>query len=510
MPPPVLRAAGIGKRFGQSTALHEVDFSIEAGEVVALMGANGAGKSTFVKILSGVYRADRGKLTLSDAPYLPTSPHDAVRNGVVTVHQAIADAVVPTLSVADNLLLDTLCDAGAPWFYPANARRAAADERAARVELTVDLDLPLGSLPLAAQQRVTIARALAAQPKLLILDEPTASLSAHDAERLFDLIERLRDEGVAILLVSHRQGDLRRMADRVAIMRDGRIVGELRRPIDFDAALKTMLGRTVQSVPSRSDPLSDRGLAVETDGRGTAALAIRGMRLRTDSASFDLDVHRGEIVAITGPIGSGKSRLARTLFGLVPILEGSVALDGARWKPRSPADAIRAGVFMLGEDRRRTSLFPDSVPFGTVAGTIGFPFLRRWFGGGIVRPRREQEAALEAIERFGIRCRGPSDRPSRLSGGNQQKVALARWHAEPARVLLLDEPFQGVDAGARADIVELLRREAPSRATLVFVSDLEEALEVADRIVHFDRGAPELSSVRQAHTAAASDPVSFL
>jgi simple sugar transport system ATP-binding protein len=299
------------------------------------------------------------------------------------------------------------------------------------------------------------------------------------------------------------------MADRVAVMRDGRIVGELRRPIDFDAALKTMLGRAPQSVPSRTDPLSDKGVGIETDGRGTAALAIRGMRLGTDSASFDLDVHRGEIVAIAGPIGSGKSRLARTLFGLVPILEGSVTLDGARWKPRSPADAIRAGVFMLGEDRRRTSLFPDSVPFATVAGTIGFPFLRRWFRGGIVRPRREQEAALEAIERFGIRCRGPSDRPSRLSGGNQQKVALARWHAEPARVLLLDEPFQGVDAGARADIVELLRREAPSRATLVFVSDLEEALEVADRIVHFDRGAPELSSIRPAHTAVASGPVSF-
>ena len=509
MPPPVLRAAGIGKRFGQSTALHEVDLSIEAGEVMALMGANGAGKSTLVKILSGVYRADRGTLTLSGAPYLPSSPHDAVRNGVVTVHQAIADAVVPTLSVADNLLLDTLCDAHAPWFYPAKARRAAADQRAARVELAVDLDLPLGSLPLAAQQRVTIARALAAQPKLLILDEPTASLSADDARRLFDLIERLRDEGVAILLVSHRQADLRRMADRVAVMRDGRIVGELRRPIDFDAALKTMLGRALQSVPSRSDPLSDRGSAIETDGRGTAALAIRGMRLRTDSASFDLDVHRGEIVAITGSIGSGKSRLARTLFGLVPILEGRVALDGVRWKPRSPADAIRAGVFMLGEDRRRTSLFPDSVPFATVAGTIGFPFLGRWFKGGIVRPRRERQAALEAIERFGIRCRSPSDWPSRLSGGNQQKVALARWHAEPARVLLLDEPFQGVDAGARADIVELLRREAPARATLVFVSDIEEALEVADRIVHFDRGAPERSTVQLAHAARGSKPIPF-
>ena len=343
---------------------------------------------------------------------------------------------------------------------------------------------------------MTIARALAAQPKLLILDEPTASLSALDAEHLFDLIEQLRAEGVAILLVSHRQGDLRRMADRVVVMRDGRIVGALKRPIDFDAALETMLGRPLQTARAaqvQCEAPAEADTAIGTRRRGAPALAIRGLRLRADSAPFDLDVHRGEIVAITGPLGSGKSRFARTLFGLSRPLEGSVTLDGARWQPRSPSEAIRSGVFMLGEDRRRTSLFPDSVPFATIAGTIGFPFLRRWFKSGIVHSRLERQAALEAIERFGIRCRGPADRSGRLSGGNQQKVALARWHAEPARVLLLDEPFQGVDAGARADIVELLRRHAHSRATLVFVSDLEEALEVADRIVHFDRGAPDAS-----------------
>ncbi|WP_118183031.1 sugar ABC transporter ATP-binding protein [Paraburkholderia phosphatilytica] len=491
MSSPVLHAAGIGKRFGSSIALDRVDLSIEAGEVVALMGANGAGKSTLVKIFSGVYRADHGGLTLTGKPYVPQSPHDAVQRGIATVHQAIADAVVPTLSVADNLLLDQFCDRQSRWFVPARVRRREAAQRAARVGLDVDLDVPLASLPLAAQQRVTIARALATRPALLILDEPTASLSAAEAERLFELIGRLRGEGVATLLVSHRHGDLRRVADRVVVMRDGRIVAQMPKPIDFDAALEAMLGRPLH------DARAQTGAGTPTDDSNgdTAqpALSVRGLRLRTDSAPFDIDVRRGEIVAIAGPIGSGKSRFARTLFGVSKALAGTVTLDGARWQPRSPADAIRAGVFMLSEDRRRTSLFPDSVPFATIAGTIGFPFLSRWFSRGFVQGRRERQAAVDAIERFGIRCRGPEDRPGRLSGGNQQKVVLARWHAEPARVLLLDEPFQGVDAGARADIVELLRRHAHRRATLVFVSDLEEALEVADRIVHFDRGAPEFS-----------------
>ncbi|RQV13178.1 sugar ABC transporter ATP-binding protein [Burkholderia cenocepacia] len=494
--PPVLSAAGIAKRFDATVALAALDLSIGAGEVVALMGANGAGKSTFVKILSGALQADGGTLTLRGEPYRPASPHAAKRLGVATVHQSVADAVVPTLSIADNLLLDRLCDPASPWRAPPAARRAAARSLAARVGLHVDLAAPLASLSLADQQRVTLARALAGQPSLLILDEPTASLSATEAERLFELVDALRRDGVAILLVSHRLGDLRRIADRVAIVRDGRIVADLAAPIDFDAAVETMIGRPLP----RTRAVAPERVAPAESGPGPGSgFSVRQIRLTPTSTPFDLDVRRGEIVAIAGPVGGGKSRFARTIFGAVRAAVGEMTLDGRPWRPRSPADAIRAGVFLAGEDRWRTSLFPDSVPFASIAGTIGFPFLARWFASGAVRRTRERTAAAAAIARFGIRCEGPDDRVAHLSGGNQQKVVLARWHAEPARLLLLDEPFQGIDAGARADIVDTLRRHAHERTTIVFVSDLEEAAEIADRIVRFDRatldGLPPTSSI---------------
>ncbi|WP_027806261.1 sugar ABC transporter ATP-binding protein [Burkholderia cenocepacia] len=480
--PPVLSATGIAKRFDATVALAALDLAIGAGEVVALMGANGAGKSTFVKILSGALQADGGTLTLRGEPYRPASPHAAKRLGVATVHQSVADAVVPTLSIADNLLLDRLCDPASPWRVPPAARRDAARSLAARGGLDVDLAAPLAALSLADQQRVTLARALAGQPSLLILDEPTASLSAAEAERLFELVDALRCDGVAILLVSHRLGDLRRIADRAAIVRDGRIVADLAAPIDFDAAVETMIGRPLP----RTRAVAPERVAPAESGPGSG-FSVRQIRLTPTSTPFDLDVRRGEIVAIAGPVGGGKSRFARTIFGAVRAAAGEMTLDGRPWRPRTAADAIRAGVFLAGEDRWRTSLFPDSVPFASIAGTIGFPFLTRWFASGAVRRTRERTAAAAAIARFGIRCEGPDDRVAHLSGGNQQKVVLARWHAEPARLLLLDEPFQGIDAGARADIVDTLRRHAHERTTIVFVSDLEEAAEIADRIVRFDR-----------------------
>ena len=482
---PILTVAAVSKRFGPTLALDSVDFSISAGEVVALMGANGAGKSTLVKILSGVYRPDGGNLSLRGEPFQPASPHHAKQLGIATVHQSIADAVVPTLSIADNLLLDRLCDPASPWRAPPAARIRDAAPLAARVGLDADLAAPLASLSLAAQQLVTLARALATRPALLILDEPTASLSEPEAERLFALLERLRDEGVAILLVSHRLGDLRRIAQRATIVRDGRIVSDLRAPIDFNAAVETMIGRKLRS---------DRNAAVSTHAALSAqkpCFSVRDLQLTPGSVPFDLDVQQGEIVAIAGPVGGGKSRFARAIFGAIRTASGTMTLDGKPWRPRSPADAIRAGVFLAGEDRWRTSLFPDSVPFASIAGTLSFPFLTRWFRRGVVKRGREQRAAADAIDNFGIRCTGPDDRLTRLSGGNQQKVVLARWHAQPARLLLLDEPFQGVDAGARADIVDTLRRHAGQRATLVFVSDLEEALEIADRVVRFDRATLE-------------------
>ncbi|MGE8509904.1 MAG: sugar ABC transporter ATP-binding protein [Paraburkholderia terricola] len=475
---PLLSATAVTKRFGATLALSNLDLSIHPGEVVALMGANGAGKSTLVKILSGIYSPDSGALTLDGKPYRPASAQAAKQLGVATVHQSIADAVVPALSIADNLLLERLCDPGSPWRVPPAARRAAARPLAERVGLRIDLAAPLGSLSLANQQRVTLARALASHPRLLILDEPTASLSAAEAERLFAQLEPLREEGVAILLVSHRIGDLRRIADRVAVVRDGRLVADLHPPIDFDAAVETMIGRPLPDARNRRTAGT---LPLEP------SFSLRDFQLTPHSVPFDLDVRRGEIVAIAGPVGGGKSRLASAIFGATRASGGRMLLDGQPWRPRSPAAAIRAGVFLAGEDRWRSSLFPDSVPFASIAGTLSFPFLSRWFRRGAVKRATEREVATQAIASFGIRCTGPDDRLTRLSGGNQQKVVLARWHVEPARLLLLDEPFQGVDAGARADIADTLRRHAPQRATIVFVSDLEEAFEIADRVVRFDR-----------------------
>ena len=475
---PILSASGVTKRFGATVALSKLDLSIHPGEVIALMGANGAGKSTLVKILSGVYAPDGGTLTLDGEPYRPGSAQAARQLGVATVHQSIADAVVPTLSIADNLLLDRLCDPASPWHVPPAARCEAARPLAERVGLDVDLSAPLSTLSLASQQLVTLARALTSRPRLLILDEPTASLSAAEADRLFARLDTLREEGVAILLVSHRMGDLRRMANRVAIVRDGHLVADLRAPIDFAAAVETMIGRPMPATRMRE---ANDAASLEP------CFSLRDFRLSPDSLPFDLDVRRGEIVAIAGPVGGGKSRLANAIFGATRASGGEMTLDGQAWRPRSPADAIRAGVFLAGEDRWRSSLFPDSVPFASIAGTLSFPFLSRWFKRGAVKRASERAAASEAISRFGIRCTGPDDRLTRLSGGNQQKVVLARWHVEPARLLLLDEPFQGVDAGARADIVDTLRRHARERATLVFVSDLEEAFEIADRVIRFDR-----------------------
>ncbi len=476
MTPPKLVLAGISKRFGSTIALDRVDLTVSAGAVVALMGANGAGKSTLVKILAGVHPLDSGHIELDGVTIAPATPHHAKALGIVTVHQAIADTGVPSLSVAENLLLDRFCAPGRTLIGTRRSRITAAREVAARIGLELDFGERLDRLTIAEQQLVAIARVLAGRPEVVIFDEPTASLSDTEAQRLFEIIERLRDDGTAILYISHRLADLERIADRAVVLRDGHVGAVFARPIDFQAAIATMIGRDLKTGNPRTTP-----------GAIRPALTLSRLRLRHDRAPFDLQVGIGEVVAITGAVGAGKTTLAEAIFGVRPPAGGSMSFEGTVWKPARPADAIQAGVFLAGEDRWRTSLFPASVPFASIAGTLSFPFLSRWFPLGHVDTRRESEVALEAIRRFGIKCSGPDDRLETLSGGNQQKVVIARWHAHPARLLLLDEPFQGVDIGARDDIIRAIREEASTRATVVFVSDHEEALEVADRIVVMDR-----------------------
>jgi simple sugar transport system ATP-binding protein len=469
-----LVANGLSKRFGANTALDGVDLELVGGEVVALMGANGAGKSTLVKILCGVYGSDAGSIRVGGKTIVSDTPGQARARGIVAVHQSVADIGVPALSVADNLLLDRYCASNELLFAAGGRKRQAAQRIAEGIRLDVDLRRQLGTLSIAEWQLVAIARAVSDDPAVLILDEPTASLSAAESERLLAVVDGLRAKGVAILYISHKLADLRRIADRVLVLRDGRIVGGYSKPIDFAAAIRAMIGREVgRSAGARAE-------------RGERVLKISDAKLRADSAPFDFVAHAGEVVAVTGPVGAGKSTLAGAIFGRWPLAAGLMELDGRPWRPSGAQESIERGVFMGGEDRWRTTFFPPSVPFAHIAGTISFPFLKGWSVAGLVSRDAEIRAARSLIREFGVKTRGPLDPLTSLSGGNQQKVVLARWHAEPARLLILDEPFQGVDIGARNDIIQAIRAKSKDRATVVFVNDLEEALEVGDRVVVMD------------------------
>jgi simple sugar transport system ATP-binding protein len=462
------RIEGLGKSFGPYRVLDGVSLDLFPGQVTVLMGANGAGKSTLVKVMSGVHQPSAGTMTLAGQRFGPSTPAEAIRAGVVTVHQNINDGVVGALDVATNLTLDRLSGKGARLFVSPRRMRREAAEVAARLDLDLDLRADIGSLSLADRQMVGIARAMSHEPKVMILDEPTSSLSSAEADRLFATIERLRAQGVAILYISHRMSDIRRIADRIMSLRDGRITGTFEdKPLDYEGAVNAMLGRSVAV-----DAVTAR------DG-GEPIFEAAGMRLKAQSLPFSLSLGSGEVVAITGLVGVGKTQLAETLFGVRRPLAGSMRLDGRGYAPRNTAEAIEAGVFLVAKDRAESGIVGDFNLYRNVS----LPFLRRLSRLGVTRNRAEREAARAQIDNLSIVCRGERDMMQTLSGGNQQKVMMARWMAQPSRLFILDEPFQGVDIAARRDIAAKLRASAAGRATLLFLTEIDEALETADRIL---------------------------
>ena len=462
------RIAGLGKSFGLNEVLRGIALDLHPGQVTVLMGANGAGKSTLVKIMSGIYRADRGVMMLGDAPFAPTSPAEAMRAGVVTVHQNIDDGVVGALDVATNLVLDRLNGPGRSLLFNPRRVRREAREVASRMGLEIYLGADVTELSLADRQLVAIARAMAHEPKVMILDEPTSSLSSSEAARLFSLIDHLRARGVAILYISHRMSDIRRLADRIVSLRDGRIAGLFEgKPLDYEGAVDAMLGRS----------LGASGVAVR--GATRPVFAARDLQIASGARPFSLELCAGEVVVVTGLVGVGKTRLAETLFGIEPPLAGSMQLDGAAYAPRNAADAIDRGVFLVAKDRARTGI----VPGFNIYENVSLPFLPRFAQFGVARRWAERAAARSQIADLKIVCRSERDDLSTLSGGNQQKVTVARWLTQPSRMLILDEPFQGVDISARHDIAAKLRLTAGDRATLLFLTELDEALETADRIL---------------------------
>jgi simple sugar transport system ATP-binding protein len=443
------------KSFGSIQVLGGIDLELRAGTVTILMGANGAGKSTLVRIISGVYARTSGAISLDGREFSPASPAEAIRAGVVTVHQNINDGVVADLDVATNLTLDRLNGRGArAIFNPRRVRREAAVV-AERMGLHIDLGAIVADLPLAERQ-------------MLILDEPTSSLSSVEAERLFQVIDRLRARGVAILYISHRMSDIRRLADIIVTLRDGRISGVFDGPeLDYGGAVNAMLGQKISL-----------GNVVTRDA-SAPVLQIENLCIAPGSRPFSLTLGDGEIVAVTGLVGVGKTALAETLFGVRRPISGSMRLDGRPYAPRTTRQAINQGVFLVAKDRADSGIVPDF----NIYENISLPFLKRSSFFSVSNRRRERNRAREQIASLSVVCRTERDEMDTLSGGNQQKVMVARWLSEASRMLILDEPFQGVDIAARRDIGSKLRASADGRATLVFLTEIDEAFEIADRIV---------------------------
>lgn len=465
---PMFRIEGLQKSFGPNRVLNDVGLHLHAGQVTVLMGANGAGKSTLVKIMSGVHARDAGVMVLSGTPFAPSSPAEAIRAGVVTVHQNINDGVVAALDVATNLTMDRLSGRGAPLLLNPRRMRREAAAVAGQLGLQVDLSRSVADLSLADRQMVAIARAMAHQPKVMILDEPTSSLSSAEAHRLFSVVDRLRQHGVAILYISHRMSDIRRLADRIVTLRDGAITGVFaEKPLDYEGAVDAMLGRSMNR------------LEVDVHDGGRPVFEAKGLVLAPQARPFSLLLGEGEVVAVTGLVGVGKTALAETLFGLRRPLAGAMQLNGRAYAPRQPRAAIDAGVFLVAKDRTDSGIVADFNLYKN----LSLPFLDRLSWLGMARTRAERALAREQIANLGIVCRSERDSMHTLSGGNQQKVMVARWMTQPASLLLLDEPFQGVDIAARRDIAAKLRASAAGRATLMFLTELDEALETADRIL---------------------------
>jgi len=463
----ILRATTISKQFAGVRALREVSFEVRAGEVHALVGENGAGKSTLIKIITGAVQPDAGTLEFAGRPVEHNDPVAARRLGIAAIYQQ--PALFPDLTVAENIAIGL--ESGGPWRRVRwRERQSRARELLARVGASISPGRIVDQLSMPEQQLVEIARALGADARLLILDEPTASLSEREAQRLLQVVRDLRSHGVGLVYISHRLDELFQVADRVTVLRDGTAVAT--RPmneVDRAELIRLMVGRELTAVfPKQTVPLGETVL--ELAGIGCRAAGVRDVSLK---------IRAGEILGLAGLVGAGRTELARILFGLTPADAGQILLRGRRVTIDSPARAVELGLAYVPEDRRRHGVILD-LP---IAVNTSLAILRRISSRGRLDFPRERSLARSMVERLAIKTPSIDSPAVELSGGNQQKVAIARWLATEPAVLILDEPTQGIDIGAKAEIHRLMG-ELASRgmAILMISSELPEILGMSDRI----------------------------
>ena len=480
---PLLRMEGIEKSFPGVRALRGVDLELRSGEVLALVGENGAGKSTLIKVLTGAHVPDAGTIRLRGQPVAIRNPIAARRAGITVIYQEFN--LVPSLTVAENIFLGRERTWGG-WLRHGQEQREA---RAlfARIGVPIDPGACCRDLTVAQQQVVEIARALATEARILIMDEPSATLTSREIERLFAVIRDLKRQGLGIIYISHRLAEIDAIADRVMVMRDGqhvatRPVGQVGR----GELIEMMVGRRLdQEFPARQASIGGPRLVVRN--------LCRGAKVRDVSFS----VRRGEVLALTGLVGSGRTETARLIFGADPMQSGSVELDGRPLRLRQPRDAIRAGIALLTEDRKDQGL----ILAHSVGDNFALPNLHCWSRLGFLNRRREGAAFQCFCEVLRIRVADAAQPAKNLSGGNQQKVVLAKWLQRNCEAVIFDEPTRGIDVGGKFDIYQLINQlAAQGKAVLMISSELPEVLGMADRVLvmHEGRITGEIADARQA------------
>jgi len=468
---PILQLRHISKRFDTTQALDDVSLDLYPGEIHALMGENGAGKSTLIKIVTGVYHADQGEMLLDGEIIHVANSVDAQAYGIAAIYQE--PMVYPDLNVAENIFISHRTQG-----FIVNWRKMYRDAEKILDKLDVKLDvrMPALGLTLAAQQTIEIAKAISLNVRVLIMDEPTASLSAHEVEQLFKLTRSLSDQGVSILFISHRMEEVFEIADRVTVFRDGRWISTLpRNEITRERTIRDMVGRKMDEFFVKSDVQ-----------RGELLMSVQGLNKEHTFADINFDLYRGEVLGFAGLVGSRRTDVGLALFGVEPADSGEIILDGKANKIRSPEQALSMGIAYMSEDRRQIGL---SLPM-SITSNISLPMLRRYLSRlGLIQSSDEEATAEHYRERLSIRTPSIQQQVAMLSGGNQQKVMLSKWLNAKPQILILDEPTRGIDVGAKAEVHQIINELSVQGLGIILISsDMPEILAMSDHILVMREG----------------------
>ncbi|TMH11921.1 MAG: sugar ABC transporter ATP-binding protein [Betaproteobacteria bacterium] len=468
--PPIVSMRNVSKAFAGVRALDGCDFELRSGEVHALMGENGAGKSTLMKVLAGVYAKDAGEIVFDGRAVEIDSPRAAQLLGIGIVHQELN--LMSHLSAAQNIFIGREPRGRLRWFLDEDALNAQALAIFDRMHLALDPRTSVGELTVAKQQMVEIAKALSFDSRVLIMDEPTAALNDTEIGELFRIIGQLQSHGVGIVYISHKMDELKRVSQRVTVMRDGRVIATVpTATTPIDSIISMMVGRTLDAVPARRTAGAPREVALEVDGLS------RGSVLKNVSFS----VRRGEILGLAGLMGAGRTELARAVFGADPVDSGEIRVNGSKVKIRSPKDAVAHGIGYLSEDRKLCGLATGLA----VEANVTLTSVERFLSLGIfLNERAMRRAANDYVERLAIKTPSIDQQVRLLSGGNQQKIVVAKWLLRDCGILFFDEPTRGIDVGAKAEIYKLLDSLAEQgRAIVMISSELPEILRMSHRVL---------------------------